>query len=321
MSNIIEVVAAVRRMGEKYWVCRRTDAGSHGGLAGMWEFPGGAVEDGESLAEALRREMWEEFGVRVAVGKHLDTIIATAPWDGGQQQYRVHFFDVTFDDGHVQLRCHDLTKWCTVDQLQLDKHLPSGVEFNKRLLHRYKHPVPPDSPEALFDELVDYMEAKQKLLLGLSFETAEGYAVLRQKLRMVLWRDEFWPNNPGVEDAEIVAAVDRLMDERADRAMPCIQKGCGKSNGHKGRHTDGTLPGHIATADAPPRDGEPTDEMVEAMWAVKYVGPPPTQFVPLEGRNRSEPLYADVQRFDELRKLLRAALAPAQPDTHQKGEG
>ena len=134
MSNVIEVVAAVRREGDKYWVCRRKANGSHGGLAGMWEYPGGKVEVGETLVEALHREMWEEFGVHVDVGRHLDAVLATAPWDGGKQLYRVHFFDVTFDDGLVQLRCHDLTKWCTVEQLQRDKHLPSGVEFNKRLL-------------------------------------------------------------------------------------------------------------------------------------------------------------------------------------------
>jgi hypothetical protein len=46
-------------------------------------------------------------------------------------------------------------------------------------------------------------------------EMVETYAALRQGLRRALWRDDFWPNNPGVGDDEIVHAVDRLMDERA----------------------------------------------------------------------------------------------------------
>lgn len=39
---------------------------------GCWEFPGGSVEFGERLAEALRREMTEEFGIQIEVGTLLD---------------------------------------------------------------------------------------------------------------------------------------------------------------------------------------------------------------------------------------------------------
>lgn len=46
-------------------------------------------------------------------------------------------------------------------------------------------------------------------------EETKSYVALRQGLRTVLWRDDFWPNNPGVGDDEIVEAVGRLMDERA----------------------------------------------------------------------------------------------------------
>jgi 8-oxo-dGTP diphosphatase len=41
---------------------------------GLWEFPGGSVEFGEKLADALRREMNEEFGIKISVGELLDVV-------------------------------------------------------------------------------------------------------------------------------------------------------------------------------------------------------------------------------------------------------
>lgn len=63
------VVAAVVTREGRYLICQRPAHKRHGGL---WEFPGGKVEPGESDADALRRELREELGVAISsVGPEL----------------------------------------------------------------------------------------------------------------------------------------------------------------------------------------------------------------------------------------------------------
>ncbi len=49
---------------------------------GLWEFPGGSVEFGERLADALKREIREEYGMEIAVGALLDVIDHILPEEG-----------------------------------------------------------------------------------------------------------------------------------------------------------------------------------------------------------------------------------------------
>jgi 8-oxo-dGTP diphosphatase len=65
----LHVVAAVMIHNDKILGCRR---GSHKDAAGMWEFPGGKVEPGESPKQALSREIWEELSLEVKPWRMLD---------------------------------------------------------------------------------------------------------------------------------------------------------------------------------------------------------------------------------------------------------
>lgn len=49
---------------------------------GLWEFPGGAVEFGETLAAALKREIHEEYGIKIVVGELLDVVDHILPGEG-----------------------------------------------------------------------------------------------------------------------------------------------------------------------------------------------------------------------------------------------
>jgi 8-oxo-dGTP diphosphatase len=65
----IVVAAAVIIRDGRVLLTRRAE-GQH--LAGLWEFPGGKLEDGESPEEALVRECQEECGIEVEVAEILE---------------------------------------------------------------------------------------------------------------------------------------------------------------------------------------------------------------------------------------------------------
>jgi mutator protein MutT len=126
----IHVVAAVRynSITDRYWVARRATDGDNQGTAGMWEFPGGKIEPGETEQEALTREMREEFQVEAVVRHKIDSILA----EGWGKRYMVHFYSVAFARPET-LTVHSGASWCTLEELQQQKHLPSGTEFIRRL--------------------------------------------------------------------------------------------------------------------------------------------------------------------------------------------
>ncbi|AFZ27138.1 mutator mutT protein [Cylindrospermum stagnale PCC 7417] len=64
-------VAVIWNDQEQILIDRRRPEGSMGGL---WEFPGGKIESGETIPECILREIDEELGIEIEVGEHLITI-------------------------------------------------------------------------------------------------------------------------------------------------------------------------------------------------------------------------------------------------------
>lgn len=101
------VGAALVRDG-RVLASRRTEPPA---LAGLWEFPGGKVEAGESDHEALVRELREELQVEASVGARLggDVLI------GSTAVLRVYL--AALITGEPALVDHDAHRWLTVDEL------------------------------------------------------------------------------------------------------------------------------------------------------------------------------------------------------------
>src|SRR5690625_2726231 len=68
-SKTVHVVGAIIEREGTVFAARRNPERSAGGL---WEFPGGKVELGESPEQALRREVLEELGIGITVGRLID---------------------------------------------------------------------------------------------------------------------------------------------------------------------------------------------------------------------------------------------------------
>jgi 8-oxo-dGTP diphosphatase len=97
-------------------------------LAGRWEFPGGKVEPGEEQLDALRRELDEELGVRVALGAELPGPASGAWPITAKHRMRVWF--ARLQDGTPEpLEDHDELRWLTASELDDVPWLEGDVQI------------------------------------------------------------------------------------------------------------------------------------------------------------------------------------------------
>ncbi|AEP30784.1 8-oxo-dGTP diphosphatase MutT [Brumicola nitratireducens] len=64
----VHVAVGVVRRGSTFFICKRADDQHQGG---KWEFPGGKVELGETVEQALNRELYEEIDISIKVSSPL----------------------------------------------------------------------------------------------------------------------------------------------------------------------------------------------------------------------------------------------------------
>lgn len=115
------MTAAVVRRGSTFLVTRRP-RGVH--LEGYWEFPGGKCEPGESHASCLRREIVEELGVEVTIGRGLFEIAHDYP----DRTVELHFFECELSGDPVPLIGQEV-RWVEREDLGRLEFPPADAEL------------------------------------------------------------------------------------------------------------------------------------------------------------------------------------------------
>ena len=104
-TRLLHVVAAVIVDDGLVLACRRAPGKAS---AGLWEFPGGKVEPGETAQDALVREIAEELGVAITVGDELTTDATRV----GERLIELACYHATLDGPRpAQSTDHDRMLW------------------------------------------------------------------------------------------------------------------------------------------------------------------------------------------------------------------
>src|SRR5699024_9689666 len=116
----IYVVGAVIVRDGKVLAAQR---GPDGSLAGMWEFPGGKIESGETPQQALKRELLEELRFDAQIGDHVAT--TSYEYDFGTVHLACYYASIV--SGAPVLTEHSEVRWLHPSDLNTVTWAPADI--------------------------------------------------------------------------------------------------------------------------------------------------------------------------------------------------
>jgi 8-oxo-dGTP diphosphatase len=127
-APLFTVVAAVIRHGGRVLICQRRKDDTFGL---KWEFPGGKVQDNESPAAALARELEEELGVRAQIG--VEICCTRHKYSEHAREIKLVFFAAQLESPDVQNLAFERIVWEEPAQLPKYDFLAADREIVERL--------------------------------------------------------------------------------------------------------------------------------------------------------------------------------------------
>jgi 8-oxo-dGTP diphosphatase len=123
----IIVAAAIIQQEERYLLTRRKPSSD---LGGLWEFPGGKKESGETLEGCLHREIKEELGVEISDPQLFHSLRHQYPG----KEVEVHFFTCSILQGPPQpLACAEMA-WVHKHELIFYEFLPADIPVLQKII-------------------------------------------------------------------------------------------------------------------------------------------------------------------------------------------
>src|SRR5436309_13987884 len=95
----------------------------------MWEFPGGKREPGESLEDAMRRELAEELSAAFSVGEKVETV----RWEYPERTVVIHFYRCRLESGTIDPRESQSLEWVRPERHKEPGYPPADGEPTARV--------------------------------------------------------------------------------------------------------------------------------------------------------------------------------------------
>lgn len=121
-----KVAAAVIEREGRILIARRKKGDL---FEGQWEFPGGALEPGETPEECLKREIFEELEIEVEVG----SFICSSRYESRVLSIELLAFRATYLRGEFKLRDHQEIQWVLAEEFDNYEFSPPDVPIAARL--------------------------------------------------------------------------------------------------------------------------------------------------------------------------------------------